>query len=96
VNGEFHNSSFIIHNFALSPNPFNPTTVLRYELRDASYLSLRIYDTAGRSVAELVNGWRDAGNHEVTFNGSNLPSGIYFAKLEAGDYSQVQKLILLK
>jgi len=78
------------------PNPFNPTTALSYELRAASRVSLRIYDTAGREVAVLVNGWREAGGHEVTFDGSELASGVYLVRLEAGEVSQVQKLVLLK
>jgi hypothetical protein len=93
-------NTLINHHSTLStsvqPNPFNPTTVVSFELRDASYVSLRIYDTAGRLVETLVNGWRDAGDHQITFDGSGLPSGIYFAKLTAGDFSQVQKLVLLK
>jgi hypothetical protein len=79
-----------------APNPFNPSTVVSFELRDVSYVSLKVYDTSGRLVAELVNGWRDAGDHQITFDGSGLPSGIYFAKLTAGDYSQVQKMMLMK
>jgi len=89
-----HPSSFILH--PCVPNPFNPTTVASFELRVSSYISLRIYDTAGRLVATLADGWRDAGNHQITFDGSGLPSGIYIAKLTAGDYSQVQKMILMK
>ncbi|RJP80831.1 MAG: T9SS C-terminal target domain-containing protein [Candidatus Zixiibacteriota bacterium] len=79
-----------------SPNPFNPTTAVSYELPAASRVSLRIYDTAGREVATLVNGWRDAGAHQASFDASGLPSGIYFAKLEAGGTAQTLKLILLK
>jgi len=82
--------------YGARPNPFNPTTAVSYKLQAASHLSLRIFDTAGRLVTELVNGWREAGEHQTTFDGSRLPSGIYFARLTAGDYSQVQKLILLK
>jgi len=93
-NDEFHNSSFIIHNY--SPNPFNPTTVARYELPDASHVRLQVYDTAGRLVATLVDGWRAAGSHEVTFDGSSLAAGIYLARLEAGEYVGVEKLVLLK
>jgi len=80
----------------VAPNPFNPTTVISYQLPVASHVSLRIYDTAGRLVTTLVEGWRDAGDHQITFDGSGLPSGIYFAKLIAGDFSQVQKLMLMK
>ncbi|RJP78236.1 MAG: T9SS C-terminal target domain-containing protein [Candidatus Zixiibacteriota bacterium] len=78
------------------PNPFNPSTVARYEIRDASHVVLRVYDTAGREVAGLVDGWRDAGSHEVTFDASGLPSGIYLARLEAEGMVQTQKLVLLK
>jgi hypothetical protein len=84
------------------PNPFNPSTVLSYQLPVASHANLRIYDTAGRLAETLVDGWRDAGMHDATFDGSDLPSGLYFAKLRVedplgtGDYSQVQKLVLLK
>jgi len=84
------------------PNPFNSKTVARYELRVPSVVSLRVYDTAGRLVATLVDGWRSAGTHELTFDAGNLPSGMYFAKLEVedpfgtGNYAGVQKLILLK
>ncbi|HEX7344447.1 MAG TPA: kelch repeat-containing protein [bacterium] len=78
------------------PNPFNPSAVLSYQLPVASRVSLRVYDTAGRLVTELVNGWRDAGAHQITFDGSGLPSGLYFAKLKAGDYTQAHKLVLMK
>ncbi len=81
---------------SVSPNPFNPSTAISYELRAASYVSLRVYDTAGRLVETLVNGWREAGEHEVTFDGSTLPSGVYLYRLEAGEYSAAGKLILLK
>jgi len=81
---------------SVSPNPFNPTTVASYELREASNVSLRVYDTAGRLVATLVDGWRQAGMHEVSFDGSELASGIYLAKLEAGEFTAVQKMALLK
>jgi len=79
-----------------SPNPFNPTTALGYRLPAPGRVSLRVYDTAGREVAMLVDGWRDAGTHEVTFDASGLSSGIYFARLQAGEVVQTQKLVLLK
>jgi hypothetical protein len=80
----------------ISPNPFNPTTNIRFQIPDARHVSLKIYDTAGRLVATLVDGWRDAGTHEAMFDGSKLPSGVYLARLEAGDLRSVQKLVLLK
>ncbi|RJP73436.1 MAG: T9SS C-terminal target domain-containing protein [Candidatus Zixiibacteriota bacterium] len=78
------------------PNPFNPETAIGYQLPTPGHVSLRVYDTAGREVATLVNGWREAGRQEVTFDGSGLPSGMYFARLSLGDFTQTQKLVLLK
>ncbi|TKJ41018.1 hypothetical protein CEE37_04965 [candidate division LCP-89 bacterium B3_LCP] len=83
------------------PNPFNPTTVLRYQLQDASLVKLSVYDISGRLVTELVNGWRDAGAHEVVFDpigagASHLASGIYFYRLTAGEFSAVGKMVLVK
>lgn len=78
------------------PNPFNATTVLSYQLPVAGHVSLRVYDTVGRLVTTVVGGWRDVGAHQITFDGSALPSGIYLARLTAGDWSAVQKLVLMK
>ena len=77
------------------PNPFNPSTVLSYSLHDASFVNLTVYDCSGRKVEELIDGWRDAGSHELTFDASNLASGIYFYRLETGDFSAVRKMILM-
>lgn len=65
------------------PNPFNPTTAISYQLPAASFVNLAVYDVSGRKVAELVNGWRDAGVHGVTFDGSHLASGVYIYRLVA-------------
>jgi|GEM_PF-317668 len=78
------------------PNPFNPTTAISFELRDASFVKLGVYDISGRQVAELANGWREAGSHEVTFDGSDLPSGIYLYRLSAGDWQESGKMVLMK
>jgi hypothetical protein len=79
-----------------APNPFNASTVASYELRVPSHVRLRVYDLAGKLVSTLVDGLRAAGTHNATFDGSRLASGMYLAKLEAGEYSAVQKLVLLK
>ncbi|HEY9164597.1 MAG TPA: T9SS type A sorting domain-containing protein [Candidatus Kryptonia bacterium] len=78
------------------PNPFNPSTVISYQLPLNGMVALKIYDILGREVETLVNERQTAGNHSVTFNASNLPSGVYFYRLEAGTFSQTKKLVLLK
>lgn len=79
-----------------SPNPFNPSTAIRFELPQAAFVRVQVYDLAGRQVAALANDWRDAGFHEVQFDGSQLASGIYLCRMEAGDFTAVQKLLLQK
>ncbi|MDR3627319.1 MAG: T9SS type A sorting domain-containing protein [Ignavibacteriaceae bacterium] len=78
------------------PNPFNPTTRIAYELPKQVNVSLKIYDIMGREVATLVNGEKAKGRYEVEFNGSTLASGVYFYKLQAGNFSQARKFVLLK
>ena len=78
------------------PNPFNPSTKISYTLGFKSVTRLSVYDILGREVAVLVNEIQNEGSHEVTFTGNNLSSGIYFYKLEAGQYSQIKKMILIK
>jgi hypothetical protein len=77
------------------PNPFNPSTTIKFELLKASQVSLAVYDILGREVSVLMNERRDAGVHEVKFDGSNLAGGVYFYRLSAGTYVQTRKLILL-
>ncbi len=78
------------------PNPFNPSTVITYALPAASDVKITVYNTLGQTVRILENARQSAGVHEVTFNGVNLYSGIYFYKLEAGVWSQTRKMLLLK
>jgi hypothetical protein len=79
-----------------SPNPFNPSTVISYELQAASYAKLTVWDISGKQVATLVDGWREAGSRQVTFDGSNLPSGLYLYRLTAGQNTATGKMVLLK
>lgn len=78
------------------PNPFNPTTVIDYQLPVTGLITIKVYDVLGRQVQTLVDERQGAGNHSVTFNGSNLPSGVYFYRLQVGNYSIAKKLLLLK
>ncbi len=81
---------------AAHPNPFNPVTTLRYSLSEAAHVNLTIYDLQGRMVASLVDALRSAGTHEVIFDASNLPSGVYLYRLQAGGATAGGKLALLK
>ncbi len=87
------------------PNPFNPTTAISYSLSPNPSplgrgvwvrVTLKIYDMLGREVETLVNEEKEAGNYSVKFDAGNLPSGIYFYKLQAGNFSEVKKMMLLK
>jgi hypothetical protein len=78
------------------PNPFNPTTTIRYGLAHRVNVTLIIYNTLGQQVATLVNEDLEAGYHDMRFDGRNLASGVYFYRLQAGDFVQTRKLLLLR
>lgn len=78
------------------PNPFNPNTVISYQLSVDGFISLKVYDIAGKEVASLVNKNQSAGYYTVEFNGANLSSGTYFYAIQAGDFKAVKKMVLLK
>jgi len=85
-------------NYGISayPNPFNPTTNIQFALQQAENIKLQVYSVTGSLVATLADGYHQAGAHEVSFDASSLTSGIYFARLDYGNQSQVQKLMLVK
>jgi photosystem II stability/assembly factor-like uncharacterized protein len=93
------NENDVPKTFSLSqnyPNPFNPTTVINYQVPASAMVTLKVYDVLGREVATLINGRQNAGYYNATFNAANLPSGVYFYRLEAGTYHNTRKLLLLK
>jgi len=92
------NNHLLPTQFALSsyPNPFNPTTTISYSVPKARAVSVKVFDITGRMVATLVDEMLMAGEHTAVFDGSALPSGLYFAQLRAGDITQTQKMVLLK
>jgi hypothetical protein len=92
------NSPTILNSLSISayPNPFNPVTTISFDLPSTSNLSLRIHNTLGQLVTELINDTYQAGHHEIKFDGSRLPSGIYFYSLSALGQQITRKLLLLK
>jgi hypothetical protein len=78
------------------PNPFNPATIIRFDLPEPGNTSLIIYNILGQKVKELLNEFKDAGYYKVEFNASELPSGIYIYQICSGNYTQTRKLMLLK
>ena len=78
------------------PNPFNPTTNIRYSIIKTTKVTLKIYDILGREVKTLVNTEQAPGNYTIIFNAQNLASGVYFYRLNAGNYNMTKKLLLLK
>jgi len=85
--------------FALSqnyPNPFNPATVIQYQVPEKTYVNLIVFNALGQEVGHLVNAVKPAGFYEVQFDGTDLPSGIYFARIQTGNFSTTKKMMLLK
>jgi hypothetical protein len=78
------------------PNPFNPSTKISWQSPVGSHQTLKIYDMLGNEVATLVDEYREAGRYEVTFDGSNLASGMYLYRLQAGSFVETRKMILIK
>ncbi len=94
---EYNNTS--VHQFLLSqnyPNPFNPTTTIQYAIPKESFVTIKVYDVLGKEIATLVNERKSAGNYSVDFNSSNLPSGVYFYRMQAGSFISTKKFVLLK
>jgi Secretion system C-terminal sorting domain len=96
---DVQNSELLLTSFVLDqnfPNPFNPSTTIRYGLPSKSAVQLAVFNTLGQQVAALQNGEQDAGYHEVKFDGSGLSSGVYFYRIEAGSFVQTRKLLLIR
>ena len=99
ITGINKKTEYLLFKFSLSqnyPNPFNPTTTISYQLPEKSIVTLKVYDILGREIAELVNESKEAGNYKVTFDASNLSSGIYYYQIKAGNFVQSRKMLLIK
>ncbi|MCY7362117.1 MAG: T9SS type A sorting domain-containing protein [Ignavibacteria bacterium] len=78
------------------PNPFNPTTNIKFDIPNSGNVSLKVYNELGKEVNNLINSYRSAGKYEINFDATNLSSGIYFYKLETGDFTATKKMLLVK
>jgi len=95
------NESSVPKDYSLSqnyPNPFNPSTVIRYSIPNAGNVTLKVYDMLGREVVTLVNGYQSAGSHTAQFSiqNSQLASGIYLYRIQAGTFTSSKKMVLIK
>ena len=78
------------------PNPFNPSTTIRYDLKADGRTRLAVYNLMGQEIAVLVDQMQNAGSHQLTFDASALPSGMYFYRLQSGDFVHSAKMVLMK
>jgi hypothetical protein len=93
ISSEIPDKYFLYNNY---PNPFNPSTMIKYQLPEAGYVSIKIYNSIGREVETLVSDKHSPGTYVVTFDGSKYASGIYFYKLESEKYFSTKKMLLIK
>ena len=94
--GERHQipSTFVMHqNY---PNPFNPSTKIKFALPKSEFTKIEVFNTLGKNIKTLLNRHIKAGHHEVEFNAQNLSSGIYYYRIEASEFQDVKKMILIK
>ena len=91
--------NIIPEHFMLSqnyPNPFNPSTTIHYSIPEQSHVTIKVFDVRGRELATLVNGQQPKGNFEIEFDATELTSGVYFYKIQTGDFVDTKKMILLR
>lgn len=96
---ETYEAEVIVYTFKLFdayPNPFNPSTKIKFTIPQSGFTSLKVYDLLGNKVATLVNEYKTVGEYEVEFEGSELTSGIYFYKLQSGSFVFIKKMVLMK
>ncbi|RKY99466.1 MAG: hypothetical protein DRQ13_02200, partial [Ignavibacteriae bacterium] len=99
VDDEINPKNILPAEYALEqnfPNPFNPTTKIKYSIPQPANVVIKVYDVLGNEIATLVNEEKPVGSFEVEFDASKLVSGIYFYRLQAGNYVETKKMILIK
>ncbi len=96
---EVNKAGNTVYSFRLEqnyPNPFNPSTEIKYIIPESGFVTLKVYDVIGREIKTLIDDYQSQGVHAVKFNADNLSSGIYFYRINYGNFSQVKKMLLLK
>lgn len=78
------------------PNPFNPSTIIKFSLPEKTNVSIKLFNSLGQEISEIVNNEFDAGVHQIEFNSTNLTSGVYYYKMETGKFSQIRKMVVIK
>ena len=78
------------------PNPFNPSTIINYAVKEAGLVSIKVYDILGAEVAILVNETKDAGAYAVEFNAAKLPSGVYIYTMQVNGFTSSKKMLMMK
>ena len=78
------------------PNPFNPRTIINYELPITSYVEINIYNVSGQKIAELVSEYKNVGSHQIEWDASGYASGVYYYELRTTDYRDVKKMVYMK
>ena len=99
VLNDYSNNNSVIIGFYLAqnyPNPFNPATKIRYSLPENSYVVLKVFDALGKRVSTLINEDQNAGEYSVEFKAENLPSGVYYYKIEVNGISEIRKMLLIR
>lgn len=94
-----NNTAITASEFSLSqnyPNPFNPVTIIKYNVPSREHITMKVYNGIGKEIIELVNEAKAEGKHEIKFDASNLPSGVYYYKLTTGSFSETKKMLLIK
>ncbi|MBK8552610.1 MAG: T9SS type A sorting domain-containing protein [Ignavibacteria bacterium] len=95
TNGENENA-VRFNLFQNYPNPFNPNTVIQYSVIENLFVTLKVYDILGNEILTLVNEKRPAGNHSVEWDASGYPSGVYYYKIQSGNFISTRKMLLVK
>ncbi|MGB5287020.1 MAG: T9SS type A sorting domain-containing protein, partial [Ignavibacteriaceae bacterium] len=92
-------SSLSVSEFALMynyPNPFNPSTTIKYEIKELTDVELKVFDILGKEIITLVNEEKQPGSYEIVFDATSFPSGVYFYQLRAGSFVETKKMVLLR